>query len=127
MKALVLSLGLISFSAFAGLVGDFPKVAFGNTFVSVDSVCVNGANVQTINEVTVCTERDHGKNGYCKVEENKILSTPINYKMEIPVGRHKFEMIDASIPLNYQIPFGYPSKNGIRVVKVENFSLPLCE
>ena len=129
MKALLFSLCLISFSAVANaaLVGDFPKVQFGSTFVSVEDICVKGDHVQTINEVTVCVKRNNRRNGYCAEEQDQILSTPRNYTKEIEVGHHKFKVIDVTIALDYKIPFGYASKNGIRVVKIEDFSLPVCE
>lgn len=129
MKALFLSLALLSIStlASAGLVGEFPKVQFGSTFVSVENVCVNGDYVQTIDEVTVCVKRDNRAHGYCAVTQAKILSTPIHFSKEIPGTHNKFQVIEGSIATSYQVPFGYPSKNGIRVVKIEKFNLPACE
>ncbi len=129
MKALLISLSLISFAsvANAGLVGDFPKVQFGSTFVSVEDICVNGENVQTLNEVTVCAERAHTRNGYCAKEVTKILSTPRHFTTEIPGVHNRMQTVEVTIPLVFNIGYGYEGKNGIRVVKHENYTLPVCE
>ena len=130
MKSLLITFALLSVStlASAGLVGDFPKVQFGSTFVSVEDICLKGDSVETLNPVEVCVKRSVKKNTYCDKTESKILSTPVNYTTEIEVGHHKMETIELSIPTEYSIPFGVVGgKSGFHVVKYVDYTLPVCE
>lgn len=129
MKTLLLTaLSLLSVSASAGqLVGDFPKVQFGSVFVSVEEVCVDGDHVKTQYAVPVCVKWGGGEASTCVNEVRKHLSTPIDFTKEIPVGEGSFQTVEMSIPLHYNIPFGYWSESGIQVVRTEHYSIPGCE
>jgi hypothetical protein len=129
MKAVLLSaLTFISFSAFAtNLVAEFPKVQFGSVFVQVDEVCVDGDVVNTQHAVAVCTEWKGNESSPCSKEEKKILSTPVEYRKAIPVGETGWETVTMTIPLNYNIPYGYYTEGGLQVVTTKHFSIPTCE
>ncbi len=129
MKSLFLSIvALVTATSFASeLVGDFPKVQFGSVFVSVEEVCVDGDNIHTQYAVPVCVKWSSGEAGGCAREVNKFLSTPINYTKEIPNGEGSFKTISMSIPLHYNIPFGFWTEAGISSVKVMPYSIPGCE
>jgi hypothetical protein len=106
---------------------DFPKAQFGSTWVSVDGVCVAGENLQTIKPVEVCVEFSTGERSDCIASENKILSTPINYVMEVPVGDgDRLEQIPASYPLSYEIPVGYQNDTFTQVC-TKTYALPTCK
>lgn len=129
MKALLLSaLTFLSVSASASqLVGDFPKVQFGSVFVSVEEVCVDGDMVKTQFAVPVCVKWGGGEASTCLKEVKKHLSTPVNFSKEVPMGEGSFQTVEMSIPLHYNIPFGYWTEAGIQPVYTEHYSIPGCE
>jgi len=129
MKALILSaLVVTSFSALAhNLVGDYPKVQFGSVFVPVNEVCVDGDMINTQFPVSVCTEWKGSAASVCSKEEEKTLSTAIEYRKAIPVGETGFETVTMKIPLHYEIAFGYYTEGGFQTVKTKHFAIPACK
>jgi hypothetical protein len=127
MKKLVLALiCLASSSAFAtGLTAQFPKVAFGSVFVSLDGVCAKGDQLQTVKAVDVCTSFASGE-GYCAKSEAKILSTSRTYTHEIAVGEGAMESITETYPLAYSIPVGYDTEAGFVAVTEMPYTIPAC-
>lgn len=130
MKALLLtSLALISAITLASdrYVGDFPKVQFGNIFVPVDQICVDGDHVKTIYKIPVCVEWGGGDSSNCLKEVTKIVRTPIDYTKEIPRGENGFETINMTIPLTYKIQYGYYTEGGLTPVYTKKFTISDCE
>ena len=105
---------------------NYPKVAFGSVFVSVDGVCQNGANLQTISPVAVCTQYAGGEAGNCVASQNLILSTPINFTKTIYVGENdKPVEVAMSYALNYNIEYTYGGEAEF-VAYTKPFSIPAC-
>ena len=127
MKKIVLALiCLASSSAFAtGLTAQFPKIAFGNVFVSVDGVCVKGDQLQTKAAIDVCTDFASGE-GYCAKSEAKILSTARTFNREIAVGEGAMASITETTPLAYSIPVGYDTEAGFVTVSELAYTIPAC-
>jgi hypothetical protein len=109
MKKIILAVAaLISFSAFAGPTEQWPKIAFGSVFVSVDGVCVAGDMLRTKQAIPVCSEWGRGEASSCVKEVALILSTPRTYIMQISIGEgSRYEEITQTHPLTYTIPVGY--------------------
>lgn len=131
MKTLLLISALTMLSSVAHAHGrlsaDFPKVQFGSVFIPVNEVCVSGDHVKSIYPVSVCVEWKGSDANPCSREVRKILSTPIDYQKEVPVGEGGWQTLDFSIPLDYQIPYGHWTEAGLQVVKTVPFSIPGCE
>lgn len=129
MKTLLLfALTLISANVNAfQIVGDFPKIQFGNIFVSALDVCVDGSNVKTVHAVPICHQWERGEASVCLKQVKKHLWTSINYSKLFPVGEGSFETIPMTIPLNYRVAFGYMTESGIMPVYFQDFSIPSCE
>jgi hypothetical protein len=133
MKKYVLVLALlVSAHGFAatceathGKVAQFPKVAFGSVFVSVDGLCVKGDRLYTRSPIEICTEWNRDEAGSCKTVENKILSTSLNWSKEIPDGDFRFQLITGTYPLNYSIPVGYDGE-GFHPVCEMSYTIPAC-
>ncbi|MBC7537360.1 MAG: hypothetical protein H7281_00960 [Bacteriovorax sp.] len=114
MKALLLSsLALLSAITLASdrYVGEFPKAQFGNVFIPVDQVCVDGDHLKTIYKIPICIEWSGEVSSSCLKEVKKNLKTPINKR----------------VPLTYKIQYGYYSEGGITPVYSKSFTINDCE
>jgi len=106
---------------------EMPKVQFGTVFVSVDSLCVNGENLETKQAVGVCSKWGGGEASACQIETPQILSTPIAYAKDISAGETGFETITGSIPLSYSIPVGTSNEAGLSVLCKKTLAIPHCQ
>lgn len=129
MKTLLLfALTSISTNANAfQIVGDFPKIQFGNIFVSSLDVCVEGSYLKTIHAVPICHERARGEASVCVRQVKKHLWTPIKYSKNFPTEEGFYESISMTIPLNYKVAFGNMTESGIMPVYFQDFHIPACE
>jgi hypothetical protein len=109
-----------------GQSAQFPKVLFGTTFVSVDGVCVSGDQLRTQQPVEVCSVQSSHEGSSCSESISMILTTPITYQHDIPVGEGSFETITESHALNYSIPVGHDGE-GFHAVCHKAYSIPACQ
>lgn len=132
--ALAFSLiGLASVPSFAssctaanGLYAEYPKIAFGSTFVSIDGLCVKGDRLFTKSEVSVCSEWNGNDVDPCSRYEKKILSTSRQYTKEIPNGETGFITVSGTYPLNYSVPVGTPGE-AFNVTCEMAYTIPACQ
>jgi hypothetical protein len=104
----------------------FPKVQFGTAFVSIDGVCVSGEMLYTTSPVEVCLAQSHHESSSCAESVSMILSTPMTYSHDIPVGEGSFETITETHALNYSIPVGRDGE-GFHAVCQKTYSIRSCQ
>ncbi len=134
MKSIIaLSSLVIAANAFA-LDVRAPKVFFKagavTTAVSVLELCVNGDELQTLNEKPVFKHVKVGKEHDIAVVGYEVLSTARTFEKTIPAGKdgRNEKVITVTLPLDYSIEV-YSDSRGDRegtFVRSFDFSIPAC-
>lgn len=126
-----------SINANRGLWADFGKVTFqspadtaGDLFqVSVDGVCVSGAQILTRAPVAVCVERSGGEDPRCVSEVQVNLATDINYVKDVPAGNgdsSEFVSLPFTIETTMSVPVGLQNGEFFQELCQKEFTIPAC-
>ena len=113
-----------------------PEVGFAagqaTTFYSIFETCVDGDTIKTIEPKDVYSQINHGKgNIELVVVGQEVLSHPMTYSIQVPVGNHSEEKktIEVTIPVNYNIDvFAAHTKNQeAQLMFTKSYSIPACK
>lgn len=109
----------------------FPAISFGNTFVPVNALCVDGASLRTVDPIEVCLDWDMG-HMRCNRGEERTLSAAIDHLERVCVKRRRMmcietKVISVSTPLDYKITVYKKVRYPTRVAFRKEFTIPGCE